>query len=123
MIRAASHVIAVHDLELSNAFYRDVLGFRIVFDDGGNWVFYKSDAATIMAGHCPDDLPPGELGSHSYVGYFSIDGVDRFYAQVQERGAQITKTLRDEPWGMREFGVRSPEGHRWMFGEQLTAGA
>lgn len=24
-----------------------------------------------------------------------------------------------KPWGMREFGVRTPEGHRIMFGQEL----
>jgi len=27
--------------------------------------------------------------------------------------------LADKPWGMREFGVRTPDGHRIMFGQEL----
>jgi hypothetical protein len=28
----------------------------------------------------------------------------------------IVKPLRIEPWGMREFGIRTIDGHRMMFG-------
>jgi hypothetical protein len=27
-----------------------------------------------------------------------------------------------EPWGMVEFGIRTPEGHRMMFASQVAAG-
>lgn len=29
-------------------------------------------------------------------------------------------TARDEPWGMREFGVRTIDGHRMMFGQEMV---
>ena len=29
------------------------------------------------------------------------------------------KQLTDEPWGMREFGIKTIDGHRMMFGEDL----
>ena len=32
------------------------------------------------------------------------------------RRRRITKPLRDEPWGMREFGLRTADGHRIMIG-------
>ena len=118
MIRAAHHVVAVHDFDKTDAFYRDILGFERSWSDG-NWTFYRSGAGMVMAGLCPDDLPPADLGSHSYVGYFEVDDVDAMYERVQATGGDVTKTLRDEPWGQREFGVRSPEGHRWMIGQSI----
>ena len=112
-------MIAVHDLAATDAFYRDVLGFERCFDDG-NWTFYRLGAAFVMAGRCPDDLAPTALGSHSYVGYFDVDDVDAMHRRVAANGAEIVKPLCDEPWGQREFGVRSPEGHRWMFGQAVA---
>jgi hypothetical protein len=38
------------------------------------------------------------------------------YEGVVERDGELIKELRDEPWGMREFGVRTVDGHRIMFG-------
>ena len=44
-----------------------------------------------------------------------IDDVDAFHARVTSAGAELVKALRSEPWGMREFGVRTIDGHRIMF--------
>jgi hypothetical protein len=40
---------------------------------------------------------------------------------VTAKGATLIKPLRDEPWRMREFGIRTIDGHRIMFGRRLTA--
>jgi uncharacterized glyoxalase superfamily protein PhnB len=74
------------------------------------------DACFIMAGECADALPPAELGDHSYFAYVVVDGIDRFHDEVIAKGAVAIKHLRDEPWGMREFGIRTVDGHRIMFG-------
>ena len=38
-------------------------------------------------------------------------------------GGEVTKSLRDEPWGMREFGLRTVDGHRLMIGSPIPAPA
>src|SRR5579871_5057917 len=111
-------VIAVPDLKTSAAFYRDVLGFEINEIGDPGWRVYTSGECTIMAGECRDAIPPRQLGDHSYFAYLEVEGIDSFYASLQERGARIGKTLRDEPWGMREFSVVTADGHRIMFGAE-----
>jgi catechol 2,3-dioxygenase-like lactoylglutathione lyase family enzyme len=108
-------VIAVPDLKASAAFYRDVLGFTVhpIADPG--WLFYTQGECTIMAGQCSDAIPPRQLGDHSYFAYLQIDEIDSFYTSVLASGAEIAKSLRDEPWGMREFGLVTVDGHRIMF--------
>jgi uncharacterized glyoxalase superfamily protein PhnB len=69
-----------------------------------------------MAGECRDALPATELGDHSYFAYLEVDDIDRLHEDVVAKGAALIKELRDEPWGMREFGVRTVDGHRIMFG-------
>lgn len=115
------HVIAVPDLEASAAFYRDALGFRIVETGDPGWRFYIKDAAFIMAGECPGAIAPRALGDHSYFAYFDVDDIDDYYATVKKAGAEIIKELRDEAWGQREFGVRTVDGHRIMFGQTVKA--
>jgi len=114
------HVIAVPDLAVSAAFYRDVLGFEIREIEDPGWRFYVMDGCTIMAGECRDALPPAETGDHSYFAYMVVDDVDAYYGKVTAAGAEIVKPLRSEPWGMREFGLRTADGHRIMFGAPLT---
>ena len=121
MICKTRFVIAVPDLKVSSAFYRDILGFEIHSISDPGWLIYTSGTCTIMAGECRDALPPKDLGDHSYFAYLDVDGIDRFYESVVGAGAKISKPLRNEPWGMREFGITTADGHRIMFGQPAGA--
>lgn len=118
-IQSTLYVLAVADLAASGTFYQDVLGFTVHEIGDPGWRMFVRDGCRIMAGECPDAIPARELGDHSYFGYFVVDQVDAYYHHVVESGAEIIKSLRDEPWGMREFGVRTIDGHRIMIGEDL----
>ena len=119
----ANPVLAVHDLERSATWYRDVLGCETRDPDPGNWTFCRSGAIDFMLGRCPDALPASELGDHSYVAYLRVDDIDAFHDRAVNAGAEILKPPTDEPWGMREFGLRSPDGHRFMLGQRREAAA
>jgi uncharacterized glyoxalase superfamily protein PhnB len=87
--------------------------------DPGNWRFCRTGDVIFMLGHCPDVPAVSELGDHSYVAYLYVDDVDGFYAQALATGADVLKTPKDEPWGMRELALRSPDGHRFMLGQPI----
>src|SRR4051812_27360128 len=110
------YVLAVHDAAKSARFYTDVLGFEVALEPDG-WVFVKKDNCMIMLGQCPDDMHPSTLGCHNYFAYLRVDDVDAYYAQVQGKGAEILSAPSDKPWGMREFAIRTPEGHRITLGQ------
>lgn len=111
-------VLAVRDLHASTRFYMDVLGFQRDFGDGSDgWSFLSRDAFRVMLGECADEKPAGELGNHSWFAYLLVEGVDQFYAEVSARGAEVTSAPQTKPWGLREFGIRTPDGHRIQFGE------
>ena len=110
------YVIAVHDLERSAAYYRNVLGFEVRKIEDPGWRFFVREECFIMAGECRDALPPEALGDHSYFAYIELDDIDAFYESLIAKQAQMVKPLRNEPWGMREFGIRTVDGHRIMFG-------
>jgi uncharacterized glyoxalase superfamily protein PhnB len=120
MIKQHMYVLAVPDLVRSSAFYRDVLGFDIQ-ELAKGWLMYVKGSCRIMAGECPDAIPPRDLGDHSYFGYLVVDRVDEYHERVVAAGVELIKALRDEPWGMREFGLRTSDGHRLMIGSELTA--
>ena len=50
-----------------------------------------------------------------------MDDADAYHARAVAAGGEVTKPLRDEPWGMREFGLRTVDGHRLMIGSRLDA--
>jgi uncharacterized glyoxalase superfamily protein PhnB len=112
------HVIAVPNLAASGAFYRDVLGFEVE-EMAPGWRQFVGGGCRIMAGECPDAMPARDTGDHSYFAYLVVDDVDALCERATARGAEITKSLRDEPWKMREFGLRTVDGHRIMVGQRL----
>jgi uncharacterized glyoxalase superfamily protein PhnB len=69
-----------------------------------------------MLGRCPNVPAASEIGDHSYVAYLRVDDVDAFHRRAIAPGADVMKAPQDEPWGMRELALRSPDGHRFMLG-------
>jgi uncharacterized glyoxalase superfamily protein PhnB len=111
-------VLAVLDLKRSTNYYTSVLGLAVDFEAPG-WSFLSRGSFRVMLGECADAIPAGELGDHSYYGYVTVDDIDALYAEFQQSGAQFIQSLADKPWGMREFGLRTIDGHRLMFGQEL----
>ncbi len=120
-IANARCVLAVRDLAVSTRYYIDVLGFQRDPIDAAGWSFLTRDNFRVMLGECRDALPAGELGDHSYFAYWNIEGVDEFYREVAARGALVTSRPADKPWGLREFALRTPDGHRITCGEPIPS--
>lgn len=111
-------VLAVRDLALSVNYYTRVLGLAIDFTAPG-WAFLSRGSFRLMLGECGDALPANETGDHSYFVYVTVKGIDAFYDELVGNGVTLIQNLADKPWGMREFGVRTPDGHRIMFGQEV----
>lgn len=114
------YVLAVHDARSEADFYVEKLGFRVV-DYPPGWVFVERDDCVVMLGECRDALRASELGDHSYFGYLRVDDADGYYEELRAKGVEMSPPS-DEPWGMREFGVRTPEGFRIMIGQWIGGG-
>ena len=117
-IRAPRSVLAVRDLPGSTDFYVNVLGFRRDPIDADGWSFLTRDAFSVMLGECADTPAASTLGDHAYFAYLLVEQLDDLHAEFSARGADCSRP-EDKPWGLREFGVRTPDGHRMMFGEPL----
>ena len=115
------YVLAIHDVRRSAQFYVEMLGFRIVNEPPG-WIFVAKDRCMIMLGECPNDMSAGELGCHSYFAYLRVENADTYYHHLKAKGASLLSEIEDKPWEMREFGVRTPDGHRIKIGHSLTDG-
>ncbi len=112
-------VLAVRDLAVSTAYYIDVLGFRKDPIDAAGWSFLTRDCFHVMLGECKDASPASELGDHSYFAYWNVEGVDDLYREFAAQGALILFAPADKPWGLREFGLRTPDGHRIVCGQTI----
>lgn len=113
------YVLAVHDVKRSAEFYVGVLGFHVVAQPDG-WIFVAKDACVIMLGECPDDMHPSTLGCHNYFAYLRVADVDQYYQEIKARNAEILSDIEDKPWRMREFSVRTFDGHRITIGQSIV---
>ena len=115
------YVLAVHDVRASAAFFVDALGFEIVMEPPG-WIFVARDDCMIMLGECRDALPPSKLGDHSYFAYLRVDDADAYLARITAAGFRPASPIESKPWGMREFAVHTPDGHRLTIGHVIGGG-
>jgi len=51
----------------------------------------------------------------------TVEGLDQLHQELSARGAPVLSAPEDQPWGMREFSIRTPDGHRIRFGESISA--
>ena len=112
------HVLAVKDLKIETAYYLDKLGFDRDFTVPG-WEFLSFGDFKVMLGECPDDMLASETGCHSWYAHTLVENVDEVYQEFVDRGAEILSTIEDKPWGIREFSVITPGGHRIGFGQMI----
>lgn len=62
---------------------------------------------------------PGSLGAVSSMTVIKVDDVDAHYASSVAAGADIIEEPTDQRYGVREYGVRDPEGQLWYFHQPL----
>ncbi len=112
-------VLAVRDLAVSTKYYTEVLGFARDPINADGWSFLSRDAFRVMLGECRDDRPAGELGNHSWYAYWNVERIDELYQEFVSRGASVWGPPANKPWGLREFGLSTPDGHRIVCGEPV----
>ena len=118
-IRGARYVLAVKDLKKSADYYEKQLGLTTWWA-GEGWHFLKRGNFKVMLGECADDKSAFETKNHSYFAYLEVDNIDSLYQEYSSKKVEILYKLADKPWGQREFGIQTIDGHRIMFGEPLN---
>lgn len=112
------YVLAVHDLKVSSQFFLDI-GFELYMQPDG-WVFVKKNNCMIMLGECKDAIAPRNLGDHSYFAYLRVDDADAYFQELKSKSIK-TSSIETKSWGMREFSLSTPEGHRLMIGQRIDS--
>jgi catechol 2,3-dioxygenase-like lactoylglutathione lyase family enzyme len=114
-------VLAVQDLAKATHFYTEVLGFRRDPVDAKGWSFVSKDAFKLMLGECADEVAAAEVGNHSWFARVIVEGLDDYFRDITARGAEVISRPADRAYGLREFVVRTPDGHRLMFAERIDS--
>ena len=118
----------VTDLDVAEAFYRDVLGLPVLQKVAGRHVFFRCgdgvlllfDAAATSALPPPDarlPVPPhGAVGPGHLCFAATADGIDLWKASLQSAGVAIEAEL-EWPAGGRSIYFRDPSGNSIEFAE------
>ena len=101
--------LPVSDVEATQRYFRDVLGFEIAWARGD--AFGAVLAGTTEIFFAKAEQPP--VGAICCV---RVDDADSLFAIYRERGADIVEKIESKPWGMREFAIRDPNGHVFRIG-------
>lgn len=104
-------VLHVRDVTGMAGYFRDVLGFTWDFGDENYAVVWRDNSAVhfVKGEHEPANV-------HLFQW---ICDVDAYYAEVQARQADVTRTPTTQPYGLREFTVRAPNGLAIVFGQDV----
>jgi catechol 2,3-dioxygenase-like lactoylglutathione lyase family enzyme len=110
MMRKALPELPCDDVAAAVAHYRDVLGFRINYQQHDLGVMDR-DAVTVLL--------IARTERHTGIGsaYIYVENADALHAELQAKGANLQGGPVSHPWGLRDFGVLDLEGNRIVFGQ------
>ncbi|TCO53107.1 VOC family protein [Actinocrispum wychmicini] len=103
-IRRVVPNVSTEDIEASADFYRG-LGFDEAMNIGWVATMASPSNPTAQVGL----IGPDPSGLHPAISV-EVDDVDSVHEDLVAAGREIVYSLRDEPWGVRRFFVRDPNG-------------
>ena len=125
--------LIVPNVEASLDFYCNVLGFArgmtvpdsspyvfgsVVSGDGSNGVEICFNDQKAVAEE--DAALGGKPIGGSLTLFIEVEGIVDFYRKVQQHGVKITMPIKDQFYGMREFGMQDPDGWVITFAERIA---
>ena len=101
--------LPVADVRATQAYYRDVLGFRIA------WL-YEEEYGAVYNGKTEIFLRREAGPIERCCVFVRVANADLVLAGYREREVRIVTDIASHPWGMREFTVEENNGHRFRIG-------
>jgi len=101
--------LPVVDVRETQAYYRDVLGFKIA------WV-WREEYGAVYNGRTEIFFSRSEEPITPCWSFVRVENADTALAEYRERGAKIVEEIASHPWGMREFTIEDNNGHRFRIG-------
>ena len=102
--------IALEDVAGGVAYYRDVLGFHINYQQHDLGVMDRDRVTVLLIAMTNQKRGAG-------LAYFYIRDADSLHNELKARGAHLLGEPVSHPWGLREFHVRDVEGNTLKFGQ------
>lgn len=105
--------LPVSDMDRSIAYYQEALGLSLA------WRTIDGTLAALATGEIEVLLLVpwnGEGAPPAQSSYVYVEDPDALCAEFEESGADIVDPVASRPYGMRDFVVRDPDGHRFTLG-------
>ena len=106
--------LEVGELAPAAAFFCDVLGVEVDEPEMGLMLLRRDVVGLALV----RSANPGI--NATTAAYIGVTGVDDLHARCAARGAAVVAGLTDHPWGLRDFVVEIPGGHRLALGDRIT---
>jgi uncharacterized glyoxalase superfamily protein PhnB len=107
--------IPVSNMRESIDYYEKKLGFHVVMQ------MPEGVYAIVERDHVAIHLFQDDTRVHSPASmHIFIHGLDELYAELQQRGAQVTQEILRKPWGNRDFRVEDCSENKIKFTEPLS---
>lgn len=124
----APFFIAGH-VERSLEFYRDKLGFTVVFQEveppheAPFFAIVSRDSAMLFLKGSGEAVPNAKRYAWArFDAYFSVPDPDALAAEFEGRGVSFSETLKDTHDGLRGFELIDPDGYVLFFGRPTSSG-
>jgi catechol 2,3-dioxygenase-like lactoylglutathione lyase family enzyme len=121
-LRTAIAHVFVTDIARATAFYRDKLGFTVVFTYGNPPYFGQvaRDGATFFVQHVDQPLIDDEVRrkEHLYSVAIAVESREQLkvlFASLQAAEVPMHQPIEKRPWGDWDFVVRDPDGNLIQF--------
>ena len=107
-------ILTVNNLEQSRDFYVNVLGFNLSFEWGNPITYLGLERGNVSLHLIGKDISRQKPGT----GKISIitNEVDNYYKSCKQQGAEMVVEPADQEYGLRDFGVKDPDGNIINFG-------
>jgi PhnB protein len=66
-----------------------------------------------------DYRSPRRLGQATVVTHVYVDDIRAHFERAREAGAAIVREPTEKPYGTIQYAAEDPEGHVWLFSEQV----
>ncbi len=111
LTRRMDLTISTNKLEQSRDFYRDTLGFALVFENDSYIEMLAQGSTTMGVSFVTPELSGGEkFTGEGIILSFEVADVDAEFARLKAAGVRILEELRDKAWGERSFVINDPNG-------------
>lgn len=110
----------VDDLDRGIAYYHDKLGFELEFQYEDFYACVTRDGCAIhlkAAEKLVADREHRKRNDHLDA-YIAVADLRGLFDELQTRGADVVRPLREEPWACTDFYVEDPDGYILCFSEQ-----